>query len=129
LESVLPHNIDAHRRLCIRKDLIEVSQWIDMLTHFNAEIEQLKTIEKQLLKNSKIETTILGIRRKNTLVVAALCKYEKELTTELEYGTIEYTIPRAKQHEKKRNVFMMMIQEHDQLKSSIYNNLLMYKRR
>jgi len=125
----MPHNIDTHRRLCIRKDLIEVSQWIDMLTHFNAEIEQLKTIEKQLLKSSMIETTILGIRRKNTLVVAALCQYEKELTTELEYGTLEYTIPRAKHHEKKRDVFMAMIQEQNQLKSSIYNNLIKYERR
>ena len=125
----LPYIIDAHRKLCIKKDLIELSQWIDSLSTLNTELEQLKLIEKQLFKNSTIETNLLGLRRKNTLVMGMLCKYEQELNTEFEYGDMEYDVLRAKEHEKKRDVYITVGQEFIQLKNSIYHNLLKYQRR
>jgi hypothetical protein len=129
LKIALPYLIDAHRKLCIKKDLIELSQWIDSLSSLNTELEQLKLIEKQLLKNSTIETNLLGLRRKNTLVMGMLCKYEQVLNTEFEYGEIEYDVLRAKEHEKKRDVYITVGQEFIQLKKSIYHNLLKYQRR
>jgi len=129
LKIELPYIIDAHRKLCIKKDLIELSQWIDSLSTLNTELEQLKLIEKQLFKNSTIETNLLGLRRKNTLVMGMLCKYEQELNTEFEYGDMEYDVLRAKEHEKKRDVYITVGQEFIQLKNSIYHNLLKYQRR
>ena len=58
-----------------------------------------------------------------------LCKYEQELNTEIEYGDMEYDVLRAKEHEKKRDVYITVGQEFIQLKNSIYHNLLKYQRR
>jgi hypothetical protein len=129
LKIELPYKINVHRKLCIKKDIIELNQWIDTLSALNTELEQLKLIEKQLLKNSMIETNLLGLRRKNTLVMGMLCKYEQELNTEYEYGAKEYDGFREKEHEKKRDAFTALGQEFIQLKQMIYHNLLKYQRR
>jgi len=129
LETVLPYKIDVQRRLCIRKDLIELSQWIDILSNVNEELGYLKLIENQLLKNNSIEGNLQGMRRKNTLLMGMLCKYEQELNTEYEYGKREYDLTRAKEHEKKREIHSMFIQEFNQLKKEIYHKLSKYQRR
>jgi len=123
------YKIDAHRRLCIKKDLIELSQWIDTLSSINTEIDSLKQIETQLLKEYAIKINLQGLRRKNTLLMGMLCKYEQELNTEYEYGKKEYNVIRAKEHEKKREVYITFIQEFTQLKKEIYHRLSKYLRR
>jgi len=127
LEIDLPYKIDAHRRLCIKKDLIELGQWIDRLSNINIEFNYLKLIEKQLIKDSRIEMDVLSLRRKNTLLMGLLCKYEQELKTEYEYGKIEYDLTRAKVHEKKRAVHAAFIQEFAQLKNGIYQKLSKFR--
>ncbi|GGX06599.1 hypothetical protein [Aquimarina muelleri] len=128
METDLPYKIDTQRRLCIKKDLIELSQWIDMLSTINDELDLLKIIEKQLLKTSRIEANLQALRRKNTLIMGVLCKYEQELNKEYEYGKREYDIIRAKEHEKKRDIYSVLIQEFFQLKKMIYHNLSKYQR-
>lgn len=127
MEIDLPYKIDAHRRLCIKKDLIELGQWIDRLSNINIEFNYLKLIEKQLIKDSRIEMDVLSLRRKNTLLMGLLCKYEQELKTEYEYGKIEYDLTRAKVHEKKRAVHAAFIQEFAQLKNGIYQKLSKFR--
>lgn len=129
MEIELPYKIDAHRRLCIKKDLIELSYWIDTLTTINTEIDYLKIIGQQLIKEQSIEVNIQGLRRKNTLVMAMLCKYEKELNAEYEYGKREYNVTRAKEHEKKRDSHTALIKEFTQLKKEIYQKLSKFQRR
>lgn len=129
MESELTYEVEVHRKLCIQKDIIETSQWIDVLAQFNTEMSHLLIIEKQLIKSNIIETNILGIRRKNTLVVAALCKYEKELTAQLEYSKAEYNMQSANEHEKKRAIFMNMNNDFNVLKNAIYTQLSKYQRR
>jgi len=129
LEIELSYKTDAHRRLCIKKDLIELSQWIDTLSHINDEISSLKLIEKQFLKDSILEIKLQGLRRKNTLIMGLLCKYEQELKTEYEYGKQEYNVTRAKAHEKKRDVHAAFIEEFTLLKKGIYSKLLKYQTR
>ncbi len=123
----LSYKTDVHRRLCIKKDLIELSQWIDILTAISSELEQLKLIEKQLLKNSRIENHIIGLRRKNTLLLGMLCKYEQELKTEYQYGKKEYTLARAKVHENKQDNQYSIIQEFNKLKNTVYSHLLKFQ--
>ncbi len=106
-----------------------MSQWIDTLSTINTEIGSLKVIEKQLLKDHSLEMNLQGLRRKNTLVMGMLCKYEQELTKEYEYGKKEYNVTRAKEHEKKRDVHATFIQEFTQLKKGIYQKLSRYQRR
>lgn len=129
MEIELKYKTNAHRRLCIKKDLIELSQWIDTLSTINTEIGYLKLIENQLLKEHAIEINLQGLRRKNTLLMGMLCKYEQELNTEHEYGKKEYNVTRAKEHEKKREVHASFIQEFTQLKKGIYHKLSKYQRR
>ena len=128
MEIELTYKTDVHRRLCIKKDLIELSQWIDILSSINVELDYLKLIEKQLIKQSSIEMDLQTLRRKNTLLMGMLCKYEQELNTEHEYGKVEYNVKRAKDHEKKREVHVSFIQEFTRLKLVIYQKISMYQR-
>lgn len=129
METVLPYKTDVHRKLCIRKDLIELSQWIDILSNVNEELDFLKLIEKQLLKNNSIEGNLQGLRRKNTLLMGMLCNYEKELNTEYEYGKCEYNLSRAKEHEKKREIHSAFTEEFNNVKKTVYLSLSKYQRR
>ncbi|QNJ99134.1 hypothetical protein [Constantimarinum furrinae] len=128
MEIEFTHKSDAHRRLCIQKDLNELSHWIDTLSEVNNEIEHLKVIEKQLLKNNNIETNLLGFRRKNTLVIGMLCKYEQELKTEFDYGKKGYDHVRAKEHEKKRNMYSTFVTEFNEFRSKVYTALTKFRR-
>jgi len=129
LEIELPYKIDAHRRLCIKKDLIELSHWMDALTTINTEIDYLKVIGQQLLKEHSVEVVLQGLRRKNTLLLAMLCKYEQELNIEYEYGKREYNVSRAKEHEKKRDTHLAFLQEFTKFKYEMYHKLSKYQRR
>ena len=129
MQIELPYKIDAQRRLCIKKDLIELSQWIDALTNFNAEMDYFAIIVKQLIKDQRMSTNLQSLRRKNTLLLALLCKYEQALKTEYEYGKQEYDITRAKEHEKKRDSYADFIGEFTQYKSRVYNRLAQFQRR
>ena len=129
MEIELTYKTNAHRRLCIKKDLIELSQWIDTLSSINIELGYLKLLETQLLRDATIGINLQGLRRKNTLLMGMLCKYEQELNTEYEYGKKEYNVTRAKEHEKKREVNTAFIQEFTQLKKGIYHKLSKYQRR
>lgn len=129
MEIELPHNTNVNRKLCIKKDLIALSHWIDTLTNINTEIDYLKIIGEQLIKEHSIEVTLQAMRRKNTLLLAILCKYEQELNKEYEYGKREYNLTRAKEHENKQELHMAFVQEFSQCKQSIYKKLSKYQRR
>ncbi|WP_034260449.1 hypothetical protein [Altibacter lentus] len=123
----LTFRANAHRRLCIKKDLIELSQWIDTLSSINVELGYLILIDKQLIKDNSITVDLQGLRRKNTLLMGTLCRYEQELNTEYEFGKKEYNVTRAKEHEKKRDVNSAFIQEFTQLKKRMYIKLSKYR--
>ncbi len=125
----LKYKTDVHRRLCIEKDLSELGQWIDSLSAINDELSYLKLIEKQLIKDHDVEVAIQGLRRKNTLLMGTLCKYEQQLNAEHEYGKTEYNITRAKSHENKRAVYTAFQGEFRELKIKTYKKLLQYHRR
>ena len=129
METALSYKTDVQRKLCIRKDLIELSQWIDILSNINEELDYIKVIEKQLLRNNSNEANLQGLRRKNALLMGMLCKYEQELNTEHEYGKSEYNLTRAKEHEKKRDVHSTFIQEFNQIKKGMYVKLSKYQSR
>ncbi|QHI39303.1 hypothetical protein IMCC3317_47130 [Kordia antarctica] len=129
MKAELPHKIDAHRRLCIQKDLIELNLWTEAFENIHVELNHLGTIQKQLLRIGSIEMSIIGLRRKNTLLMGAFCKYEQELKRELEYGDREYDTKRAMIHEKERNQYANLYKEFSQLKTIIYTNLSKLQRR
>lgn len=129
MNTALHHKIDDYRRLFIKKDLIELSSWITAVEHINEELQHLKLIESQLIKNSAFSNTLLGFRRKSTLVMGLLCKYEQALKKELEFGNREYNVTRAKEHEKYRERYVNLITEFRHLKNIAYHNLAKYRRR
>lgn len=118
---------DAQRKLCIKKDLIELSQWIEALENINTELDYLSAIDKQFLGNRSVSSNIQMIRRKNIGNMGSLCQYEQQLRKEFEFGKREYDVSRAKEHEKKRDQYSTIIIDFEQLKIIIYNNLLKYK--
>lgn len=129
METESSYKVDVYRRLCIKKDLIELSNWIDVLEFINTELNHFSLIEKQLLRHQNIATNLKGFRRKNTLIMGSFCHYEQELRKELEFGKIDYDFSRAKEHEKKREVYTTLIKEFQALKEFIYNQLTQYIRK
>jgi hypothetical protein len=115
--------------LCIKKDLIELSQWSDVIEDINTDLDHFKIIERQLIKSTSMANHLQGLRRKNTLVMGALCQYERELRKEFEFGKRDYDINRAKEHEKKRDLLIDMVEHFRKLKSSIYGSLSSFHRR
>ncbi|KAA3624423.1 MAG: hypothetical protein DWP94_03670 [Flavobacterium sp.] len=129
MEVERTYRTDEHRRLCIKKDLIELGGWINTLERVNEEINYLNIIDKQLVKDSKIGYNLQAIRRKNTLMMGLLCSYEKELNTEYEYGKLRYDLSRAKLHEKKRERLDSFVLEFIELRKAIYHKLSLFHRR
>ncbi|WP_431134616.1 hypothetical protein [Psychroserpens mesophilus] len=129
MNTISIHKIDSHRRLCIQKDLKELSSWISNLEWLNSELDHFKIIEKQLLHNNTMSIAIQAIRRKNILNMANLCKYEQELKVEFEYGKIEYDATRLKFHEHKCENYLKFIEEYNAFKHQFYVLLKKYQRK
>lgn len=127
MNTTLVYKNDAQRKLCIKKDLIELSQWLEMLENINSELDCLIAIDKQFLTQRSVSSIIQMIRRKNIGTMGAFCQYEQQLRKEFEYGKREYDVTRAKEHEKKRDQYATLIIEFGQLKKTTYINLLKYK--
>lgn len=125
----LSNKIENQRQLCIQKDLNELNFWIYTLEAFNNDLDAFSILEKQLIKTPSIINLIKALRRKNVLSMAVFCKYNQELKNEFEYGNIEYNTPRAKMHEKKREQYMLLVQEYNAFKTHIYKLLMKYKRK
>ncbi|MBR9846772.1 MAG: hypothetical protein GYB35_12025 [Algicola sp.] len=128
MKTISIHKIDAHRRLCISKDLKELELWMQTLESFNDELDHFNSIEKQLIKNSSISNAIKAMRRKNILMMATLCKYEQELKTEYEYGKTEYDEVRLKCHLLKRHNHVKLKVEYNTFKNKIFNMLKRFQR-
>lgn len=115
------------RKLFIKKDLIELSQWIDMLEAINVELDNIQKLEAHVIQNKFLLFAIQALRRKNTLLNGAFCRYEQQLLQELKYGTREYTLIRAKEHEGKRNDYTNLILDFRELKQAFYKILVKFK--
>tara|TARA_R110002051_G_scaffold324970_1_gene424865 strand:+ start:38173 stop:38562 length:390 start_codon:yes stop_codon:yes gene_type:complete len=126
LKSSRIDHTETQRKLCLKKDLIELSYWIDELEFIHRELDTLIALENQLLNHSTFLQNIKGLRRKNTLAMGMFCQYEKELRTEFEYGKIAYEVTRAKVHEKKRASYVSLIQDFRALKHDFYKLLRTY---
>ncbi|KAA5821878.1 hypothetical protein FPF71_15335 [Algibacter amylolyticus] len=129
MSSVLLHKIDNQRRLCIQKDLKELNLWMYTLEEFNNELDSCHILEKQLIHNASVSNLIKALRRKNVLSMALFCKYNQELKDEWEYGKTDYDVARAKVHEKKREQYMLLIEEYSAFKKHIYKLLMRYQRK
>jgi len=128
LNTVLSHQLNQQRKLCIQKDLNELNLWINTLEFFNTELDHFSVIEKQLIKKASVSSTIQAIRRKNVLNMAILCKYEQELKTEYQYGKTEYDLNRLRFHEQKRISYMKLVDECNTFKNKFYLSLRKYRR-
>ena len=129
MKTITIHKIDAHRRICISKDLNELELWIQALEIFNEELDHINILEKQLIKTSSISIAIKAMRRKSILMMASLCKYEQELKTEHEYGKTEYNELRLKSHLQRRQNYSSFLKEQNTFKNQIYTQLKKYKSR
>ncbi len=120
--------IEGQRKLFIKKDLISLSHWIDELEAVDNELNSLKHLEQQVLKNAILSQDITTFRRKNTLTMGLLCQYEQELRAEFEYGKAIYDVKIAKLHEKKRDEYLSIKRGFMLLKDSVYKLLETCKR-
>ncbi|WP_159023262.1 hypothetical protein [Formosa sp. L2A11] len=129
INTHMHYKVDENRRLFIKKDILEILQWTDDLEYKNTEINTFSILNRQLLMSEKIQKSIQDFRRRNTLSMGELCKYEQHLRQELEFGKNEYNISRAKLHEKRRVEYIALTKEYRALKTDIYNELTQYTRK
>ncbi|MBR9845581.1 MAG: hypothetical protein GYB35_05455 [Algicola sp.] len=128
MKTISTHKADAHKRLCISKDLKELELWLQCLEFFNEELDHFKNIEKDIIKNISISNNITALRRKTILEIASICKYEQALKTEHEYGKIEYDDVRSKQHDQKRQNYLRLLKEQNAFKHQVFAHLNRFKR-
>ncbi|MGM5469822.1 hypothetical protein ACS386_06060 [Flavobacteriaceae bacterium LMO-SS05] len=121
--QVATKGLESKRRLFLQKDLFELLQWMDEIEFIHSELAALSIIERQLIKKTAISIKIQGIRRKSTLTMSALCKYDQFIKKSIEYGKQDYDIKRSKDHERQRDLFLDLVKEYRHLKSEI-NSLL-----
>lgn len=120
--------IETKRRMFFQKDLSELLDWMDEIEHIHSELNALSTIEKQLLKQAALAMKIQAIRRKNTLALSRLCKYEQYIKYEIEYGKDDYDHNKVKQHEKQRSLYKDIVHEFRQFRSVINQSLSRFHR-
>lgn len=116
--------LESKRRLFLQKDLFELSQWMDDIEFIHKELNAISIIEKQLIKKTSIALKTQGLRRKNTLTMSVLCKYEQTLKNEIEYPKNDYDIKRSKEHEKQRELFSDLISDYRKLKTEVNTFLI-----
>lgn len=119
--------LETKRRLFLQKDLFELLQWMDEIDFIHTELNAISIIEKQLIKKNSTSIKIQGLRRKNTLTMAVLCRYEQAIKKEIEYGKQDYNAIRSKEHEKQRGFFMDLVMEYRNLKNEVNNYLCQFK--
>ncbi|MCR8668737.1 hypothetical protein NO995_13675 [Aestuariibaculum sp. M13] len=124
-----PREFEAKRRLLLQKDFLELQQWMDTVEYIHEELNVFGMIEKQLIIKTAIASNIQALRRKNTLVLSNLCKYEQQLKNELEYGKNDYDHIRSKDHERQQAFFKNHILDYRKLKKNIYILMLQFKRK
>ncbi len=120
--------LETYRVLCLKKDLVELNYWMEMVEAINAEISEMIYIEQHLIKNSNMQNSLSSIRRKNTLVMGKFCQYEVNLKKEINYSQQAYDLTRAKEHEKKRDLFYDLIAGFRKNKHLFYQQLKRMRR-
>lgn len=128
-QAYTSREFETKRRLLLQKDFLELQEWINTVEYVHEELNYFSIMEKQIIINSSLATNILGFRRKNTLVLSALCKYDQQLKNELEYGKTDYDHIRSKEHEKQQTYFKNHITDYRKLKKSIFTLILRFKRK
>lgn len=119
---------ELNRKLFIKKDILEVRQWIQSLEDNNLLLSHFLNLEKQLIQQPTIAAGIITFRSKNTLTIGQMCKYELELKQEFDNGSATYDQQRALLHEKKRSLFKDLNKEQSQLSNKVFEKLLLLKR-
>jgi hypothetical protein len=120
--------MELHRKICIKKDVMEIRLWMQTIEYNNSTLSHFIALEKQLIKEQEIASALMGMRRKNTLVMGAICKYEQELKKEFSYGKMPYDTSRFEIHERKRESFNELQEKHTDLINLVCTRLRSFAR-
>ncbi|MDR6302263.1 hypothetical protein [Mesonia maritima] len=115
--------ISDTKKLCLKKDLMELQHWLTKLEENHHELDYLQLIHKKIIQDSETAYGLQQVRRINTLVFASFCKYEQELKKNLEYSHEMYDF---KRHEKKRVEYINSDKHFYDFKIRFYKKLSKY---
>lgn len=128
ISSETSYKMELHRKICIKKDFMDLRLWMQIIENNNSMLSHFITLEKQLIKDPEIASALMGMRRKNTLVMGSLCKHEQELKKEFSYGKVPYDTPRFELHERKRESFNELQEKHSDLINVVCSRLRAFAR-
>ncbi|MDR6300980.1 hypothetical protein [Mesonia maritima] len=118
--------INETKSFFIKKDLLELQHWLTKLEENHQELDYVQVIHQQIIQDTETAYSLQQERRKNTLALASLCKYEQQLKKVLEYSYEVYDLDLAHQHEKKRVEFINTDKSFFAFKISFYKKLSKY---
>jgi hypothetical protein len=120
--------VELQRKICIKKDVMEIRSWLQVIENNSTTLTHFIALEKQLIREQEVAIALMGLRRKNTLVMGAICKYEQELKKEFIYGKTVYDQQRSLIHERKRDSFNELQEQHSNLNDLVFNKLKAFSR-
>ncbi|MBC7000488.1 hypothetical protein [Cytophaga sp. FL35] len=114
--------------LCLERDYYDVKWWTVQLEQINRELDSLMEIETTLLNRSEISMSLLGLRRKNTLVLRKLYQFEIDLKKEKEYGKKLYDVGILRAYQNSRKLFQEILAEYKTAMTLIFDELKKYRK-
>ncbi|MAU70582.1 MAG: hypothetical protein CML04_00665 [Pseudozobellia sp.] len=114
--------------LCLERDYYDVKWWTVQLEQINRELDSLMEIETTLLNRSEISMFLLGLRRKNTLVLRKLYQFEIDLKKEKEYGKKLYDVSILRAYQNSRKLFQEILAEYKTAMTLIFDELKKYRK-
>lgn len=117
-----PHDDD--RLIMKKKDKEEVGNWLEHLEFISREIEYLMPLESRTEGNDLLSRELYSLRRENTLLMAALCRYENSMVNALECDSVDCDIYYLNNHEKHRGNYIGHLRKYENLKERVFTRLL-----
>ncbi|MRI00003.1 hypothetical protein GH721_05580 [Kriegella sp. EG-1] len=121
-KSFYPYKSD--QTAIIKKDKAEINNWANNLEYISEELEQLITLERQLLNNSDLLQQLHSIRRENTLRLGSLYKYEGAIRNSINDDKVSCDTFYLNNHEKNRNMYVEHIKKYRTIKTKVFTRIV-----
>lgn len=119
-----PHFHESLNQIIVKKDKLEIANWIETMELISNELQYLIPLEKRLLGTPAVNQSLLTVQRENQLRLGTLYRYERTMINAIECDTTECDAYYLHAHEKNRDGFMDHIKTYTALKLTLLSKIL-----
>jgi len=110
--------------IMIKKDKVEVGNWLDDLEYTKEELKYLLEIEHRMLNNAQLYQTLHELKRENQLHLRELYRYDGTIKNALECDTTECDAFYLDKHEVNRSLYVNHLKKYRDIKSKLFSKIL-----